>query len=156
MSGLNVFHTKSLLSLPPEANYYSPKDHLSPHTSCLWPTRWDMKLSFVHISLSKMPLSQDPEASKELDQAKEPTLLVCPEKFQIILHFTTSQIWTYPSFVPIPMHVPLLDQFIEATELSGPKSASLVTREVTADQRYILLANPTARILEELQSKRLR
>jgi len=40
--------------------------------------------------------------------------------------------------------------------LSGPTSANLVTLEVVADQRYILLAKPTAKILLEDQSKRFR
>jgi len=37
-----------------------------------------MKLSFVQRSQSKIPLSQDPDARRLVDQAKEPTLLVCP------------------------------------------------------------------------------
>jgi hypothetical protein len=68
-----------------------------------------MKLSLAQMSLNKMPLSHDPDANKLLDQANDPTLFVCPEKFQIIFCLTTSQICTNPSFVPMPMHVPRLD-----------------------------------------------
>lgn len=33
-----IFHTYSLLSLPPDAKYWLSGDHFKPHTSCLCPT----------------------------------------------------------------------------------------------------------------------
>lgn len=38
-AGLTIDQTKSLLSLPPEANDWPSGDHFRPQTSCLWPCR---------------------------------------------------------------------------------------------------------------------
>lgn len=48
-TGSNYFwglQTSNLLSLPPEASYYSSNDHFSPQISYLWPESLLIKLDF--------------------------------------------------------------------------------------------------------------
>lgn len=70
------FQTNNLLSLPPDASYYSSKLHFKPQTSCLCSYNFlTTKLESLK-SLREMVLSLDPQARSEIDHESEPTLML--------------------------------------------------------------------------------
>ena len=126
------FHTKSLLSFPPEHNCWSSKDHLSPQIYCLCPINLLVKGVFALRSLCKMVLSLDPVLRIDEFQAIAPTLFVCPCKILTLFILLTSQIWTSPLFVPKANKGPLTDHATEVALSVVPRSQSLVTFELLA------------------------
>ena len=150
------FHTRSLLSLPPEHSCCSSGDHFSPHTSCRWPTNLLTKEELILKSLWRMVLSLEPVLSNEVLHEIAPTLLVWPDNVLVFFIFTTSHIWTSPLLVPIEKWGPLFDHATEVVESETPRSVSLFTFEFDAFQRYTQEDNPTARKFCVDQSIRLR
>jgi hypothetical protein len=70
---LVMFHTNSLLSLPPEARCWWSGDHFSPHTSCLCPVNLlSGATDGVRISLCRISLSLLPDDSISEFQANAP------------------------------------------------------------------------------------
>lgn len=82
-----IDQTRSLLSLPPDASYYSSKLHLRPHTSYLCPTNLASKLCLLLRSQCKILLSLDPELKHLLFQATVPMRPSCPGIERTSLHF---------------------------------------------------------------------
>ena len=82
----------SLLSLPPEANCISSKDHLSPQTSYLCPTNFITTGLEALKSLCKILRSLEPMLTIELFHATQPTLLRCPDRVLTSLQCVVSQI----------------------------------------------------------------
>ena len=68
-------------------------------------------------------------------QAIAPTRFVWPDRMRILFILLTSQICTYPLFVPRPSWGPFRDQDTEVAESEMPRSQSLVTLELVAFQR---------------------
>lgn len=89
-----IFHTKSLLSFPPEHNCCSSKDHLSPHISCRCPCNLLTNGEATRKSRCKMFLSREPVLNILEFHAKAPTLLLCPWRTLSRLTLFTSHIWT--------------------------------------------------------------
>ena len=95
-----AFQIISLLSLPPEANCYSSKLHLRPHTSCLWlDSRWvkswgDLKSRFKMVR-SRLPVLRNFE-----HHVIAPMRFEWPNSSLIFFPLTTSQIWRFPNEVP--------------------------------------------------------
>jgi hypothetical protein len=139
------FHTKSLLSLPPEQSCWSSNDHFSPQIYCLCPINLLMKGLLVLRSLWRIVLSRDPVLKMDEFQAIAPTLLVWPGKILTLFILLTSQIWTYPLFVPKANMGPFNDQATEVALSEVPKSHNFVTLEFPAFHMYTLEAKPTAR-----------
>jgi len=80
-----VFHIKSLLSLPPEANDCPSNDHFKPQIYCVWPWYTDTKsLAFILTSWIFMLLSRDPLANKLPDHDSELTLALWPNIYDIL------------------------------------------------------------------------
>lgn len=72
---LVIFHTYSLLSLPPEAKCWWSGDHLSPHTSCRWPVSLRSgRTHGVRMSLCRINLSRLPDDKISVFQARAPVL----------------------------------------------------------------------------------
>ena len=70
---LVMFHTYSLLSLPPEARCWWSGDHFRPHTSCLWPVSLRSgRIQGVRMSLCRISLSLLPEDNMSVFQARAP------------------------------------------------------------------------------------
>lgn len=89
----------------------------------------------------------EPELKTLDDQAIAPTLPSCPFNVLISLHLFTSHTYTTPLLVPIDKWCPLLDQHTDVTQSRGPRSYNFVTLLLLADQIYIQLESPTARLL---------
>mmetsp|Transcript_11178 Transcript_11178/g.38072 ORF Transcript_11178/g.38072 Transcript_11178/m.38072 type:complete len:221 (+) Transcript_11178:472-1134(+) len=148
--------TKSLLSLPPEASCRPSWDHLRPHTSCLWPVSLYRYWSGTRASCCRMLRSRDPEESMWPAQHMVPTRPWCPVMDRTREHRDESHTWTSPWLVPTARCVPRPAQDTEVTVSSGPRSHSLITLLVHADQRYTQVPRPTASTLSDDQSTRLR
>jgi hypothetical protein len=133
-SPLYKLHTISLLSFPPDASCCSSKDHLRPHTSCLWPTNFWTTWLCARRSLYKMFLSLDPVLTIDPFQATDPTLLKCPVKVLTCLQWFASHIWVSPELVPTAKWVPLWLHPTDVIESSIGTSHSLVTLLVQALQ----------------------
>ena len=69
------------------------------------------------------------------DQQSVPTRAWCPDIERVVWHLAASQICTSPTLVPTARWVPRCVHETDVTESSGPRSHSLVTLEVHADQR---------------------
>ncbi len=130
-----LFHINSLLSFPPEHNCCSSNDHFSPHIYCLCPISLLTKAVLALISLCNIVLSRDPVLIMFEFQEMAPTLLVCPWRTLSLFILFTSQIWTYPLFVPKENNGPFVAQETEVAESDRPKSHSFVTFEFAAFQR---------------------
>lgn len=128
------YHTRSLLSFPPDASCCSSYDHFSPHTSYLWLWRVLILSPFSLKSLIKIFLSLEPEARTFEDHAIVPTLPSWPLRTLVIFPAYISHTWTSPLFVPMLRWCPLFDQHTEVTQSLEPKSWSFVTLELLADQ----------------------
>ncbi len=126
------FHTRSLLSLPPEQSCCSSGDHFSPHISCLCPTSFDMNGWLIRRSLCKIVLSLDPVLRMVEFHAMAPTLFECPGSILTLFILLTSQICTYPLFVPRAKLGPLSDHPTDVQLSVVPRSHSLVTFEFPA------------------------
>lgn len=131
-SGSWGFQIRSWLSLPPEQNCCSSKDHLSPHISCLWPIDLLKKGWLIRMSRWRIILSLEPVLKMVEFQAIVPTLLVCPVITLTRSILLTSQIWTSPLLVPIEKWPSFRDHATEVTVSVIPKSHSLVTFELSA------------------------
>lgn len=129
------FHTKSLLSLPPEHSCWSSGDHLSPQTYCLCPINLLMNGLLVLRSLWRIVLSRDPVLRIVEFQAMAPTLLVWPGRILTRFILLTSQICTSPLLVPRANEGPFTDQATEVALSEVPRSQSFVTFEFPAFQR---------------------
>lgn len=139
------FQTKSLLSLPPEQSCWSSGDHFNPQIYCLCPTSFDMNELLILKSLWRIVLSLEPVLKIEEFQAMAPTLLEWPGRIRTLFILLTSQIWTYPLFVPNAKDGPFTDHETDVQVSEVPRSQSFVTFEFPAFHKYTLDANPTAK-----------
>ena len=130
-----LFQTNNLLSFPPEQSCCSSGLHFNPQIYCLWPLNLLIYEELVLRSLCRIVLSLEPVDKIEEFQAIAPTRFVCPCKTLTLFILFTSQIWTYPLFVPKENKGPFRDQLTEVAESVIPKSQSLVTFEFCAFQR---------------------
>jgi hypothetical protein len=104
------FHIMSLLSFPPLANCVPSNDHLSPHISCLCESNLWVTLFPCLRSLFKIVLSLDPVLTVDPFHETALTLWSCPYRVWTSLQWFVSQIWVFPSFVPIARCCPRLLQ----------------------------------------------
>jgi len=125
-----LFQMSNLLSLPPEHSCCSSKDHFKPHISCLCPKSLLIKGEFTLKSRWRMVLSLDPVLRMLEFHEMAPTLLECPVKVLTFLIFTTSQISTFPLFVPSERWGPFSDQETEVARSVFPKSHNFWTFEL--------------------------
>ncbi len=139
------FQTKSLLSLPPEQSCWSSGDHFNPQIYCLCPTSFDMNELLILKSLWRIVLSREPVLKIVEFQAMAPTLLEWPGRIRTLFILLTSQICTYPLFVPKLNNGPFNDHATDVAVSEVPRSHSLVTLEFPAFHKYTLDANPTAK-----------
>ena len=139
-----LFHTSSLLSLPPEHSCCSSKDHFKPQIYCLCPSNRVKNGVLVRKSRWRMLLSLEPVLRRVEFQDIAPTRFVCPVIVLSFFILTTSQIWTSPLFVPTAKIGPFNDQDTEVAESLTPRSQSLLTLEFDAFHRYTLEERPTA------------
>lgn len=139
------FHTKSLLSFPPEQSCCSSNDHLRPHTYCLCPISLLVKGVLVRISRCKIVLSLEPVLRRLELHEIAPTLLVCPSNVLIFLILFASHICTYPELVPTANMGPFNDHDTDVAVSDIPKSHNLDTFELLAFHMYTLEAKPTAK-----------
>ena len=107
------FHTITLLSLPPDAKYWSSFDHFSPHIYWLCYASFCTKLFGDLRSLCKIVLSREPVESNFLLHAMVPTLISCPYSFLVCFCSATSQINTSPLLQPMASEGLVLDQQTE-------------------------------------------
>lgn len=111
-----IFHTKTRLSLPPEAKYWSSLDHFNPQISCLCSDSLWTKLLEDRKSLCRMLLSLDPVDSNLRLQAMDPTRISCPFILRISFCSLTSQIITFPLLHPTAREQPSVSQHTEVIE----------------------------------------
>jgi len=104
---------------------------LSPQISYLCPTKVYTFYGYL-MSLIIIVLSRDPEQSKLLLQASDPTRPVWP--WYVLIHFNSwvSHIYTSPENVPILIMLFLGAQLTDVTWSVKPRSHSLVTLLVFA------------------------
>ena len=146
----------SLLSFPPDANWFPSKDHFNPQTYWVWPSylctidRW---LSLKSLKL--MVLSRDPLASMFVLHARELTLSSWPPTSYNFIHFVVSQIYVVPWLVPIAMWVP--GSFHPILEMEwGFKSKNLNTLLLFAFQKYKLESKATERMFWDDHSSKFK
>jgi len=103
-----------------------------------------------------MVLSLEPEQSKLLLEAKDPTLPECPSN--VLTHFKSwvSHIYTSPENVPTVIMLLFYDQWTEVIWSVKPRSQSFVTLLVFAYHKYTHELNPTASIFDGDQSNKFR
>ena len=120
-------HTRSLLSLPPDASWVSSGLHLRPQTSYLWPRSWAMLSSRHRKSWLWIARSFEPELRMLVLHERAPTLPIWPSYFRTSFCCSMSQTYTIPLSVPTERCVPLLSQLTAVTSSELSNSCSLVT-----------------------------
>lgn len=132
---LFALHMNNLLSLPPEASKLWSNDHLSPHTSWVWPSYFEtIRLKRYLTSLIRILLSLDPLARIPSPHATELTRALWPLYSLTRQLLATSHSYIVPLLVPMAICEPWLFQFKLEIE-SGTRSQNLSTLLLLAFQK---------------------